>query len=217
MKPRIISLTILLTFLKLTVSYGQDQIAWFHYFNKMNLSYKFSIDTDLGYRSDFEGMERWQIRSGLKYDIIENVSVRAGVMHVQGTQSASELRFYQDLMHKEDFSSFTFSLRVRFEEQYFPQLDQTNYRVRYNPMIKFSTSAGLISLGCEPFINLDSFQVTNNRWYFGITRYAFKNTLITLQYIKENSYSNTEIDRFNSPHMIRIKIDHSINPIRIRR
>lgn len=100
MKPRIISLTILLTFLKLTVSYGQDQIAWFHYFNKMNLSYKFSIDTDLGYRSDFEGMERWQIRSGLKYDIIENVSVRAVVMHVQGTQSASELRFYQDLMHK---------------------------------------------------------------------------------------------------------------------
>lgn len=217
MKPTIFSFTIVLLLLGSTSIYGQDQIAWFHYFNKMNLSYKYSIDTDIGYRNDFQSMERWQIRTGLKYNLNEDFNIRAGIMHVQGTHADNELRLYQDFLHKTTFSDFHFSHRLRFEEQFFPMINQSNYRVRYNPMVKFSTGIGAVTLGVEPFINLNPFKITNNRIYLGITRYTFKNTLVTLQYIREGSYANSEMNRLNSSHMIRIKIDHSINPIRFKK
>ncbi|WP_044209553.1 DUF2490 domain-containing protein [Flammeovirga sp. OC4] len=215
MKRTIFFLTILFYLLSSYSAYAQDNMVWFHYFNKFKLSYKFSIDSDIGYRNDFHDLARWQFRSGLKYDLTEDFNIRAGIMYVQGQSTNQELRFYQDLIYKARIGEVIIANRLRFEEQYFPTLNKTSYRLRFNPMMKFSTEIGLLSAGVEPFINLDGFKVSSNRMYFGITRYFTKNTLITLQYIRESSYSRTEVDTINSSHMIRIKIDHMLNPLRI--
>ncbi|WP_281612994.1 DUF2490 domain-containing protein [Flammeovirga sp. SubArs3] len=215
MKHILYSLIFLIKILFSFSSYGQDNMMWIHYFNKFNLSYKYSIDSDIGYRNNFDDIKRWQFRSGLKYDIKESLNIRVGVMYVDGHRSNQELRFYQDILQKTKIGEVILSGRLRFEEQLFLQKNLNNNRVRFNPMAKLSTGLGLLSFGIEPFIQLSNFSISNNRWYLGITRYTKKNTLITIQYIRERNYSNSELNFVQSNHMIRIKIDHVINPLRL--
>ncbi len=197
-------------------SFTQD-ILWLHYFNQYKLSYKFSIDSDIGYREYFSEGNRGQIRSGLRYDITENMYVRAGVMLVDGTQVRQELRPYQDFVMKTRFNAFTLSQRVRFEEQFFGDNAQTKVRLRYNPSIKYSSSFGYLTFGIEPFIalNENDFRIASNRMYVGITRRAYKNIFVTLEYINERGYKRNERQHINETNLIRVKINHVIYPLKV--
>lgn len=197
-------------------SFGQD-ILWLHYFNRYKLSYKFSIDSDIGYRQYFPEGNRTQIRSGLRYDINENMYVRSGLMYVNGNISREEVRPYQDFVINSRFSSFTFTQRIRLEEQfYIKNSSTTKIRLRYNPSIKFSTFFGFCTFGCEPFFVLNDSKslVTSNRLYIGLTRKAYKNILVTVQYINERSYKKAEHSFINESNMIRIKVAHTIHPLK---
>ncbi|MBD0400646.1 DUF2490 domain-containing protein [Flammeovirga sp. EKP202] len=197
-------------------SFAQDDILWLHYFNRYKLSYKFSIDSDVGYRFYFPEGERWQARSGLRYDINDNFYVRGGVMFVAGDAAREEFRPYQDFVFNSRLSIFTFTQRVRFEEQIFFDGTDTRFRLRYNPSVKFSTFFGYCTLGAEPFfvLNDPKSRVASNRLYIGLTRKAYKNVFVTLQYINERSYTKAESSFINESNMIRVKVSHTIKPLR---
>lgn len=195
-------------------SFAQD-ILWLHYFNQYKLSYKFSIDSDVGYREYFGEGNRTQFRSGLRYDINENIYVRGGLMYVDGTQVRQELRLYQDFVMNTRFNAFTISQRVRFEEQFFGDYSSTKVRLRYNPSIKYSSKYGFLTFGFEPFITLnEGIRIGSNRTYFGITRRAYKNIFVTLEYINERGYKRNERYHVNETNLIRLKVKHVIHPLK---
>lgn len=208
--------TLTVFLLSSNVTFGQDDILWLHYFNRYKLSYKFSIDSDIGYRFYFPEGDRWQVRSGLRYDINENMYVRGGLMYVTGSAARQEIRPYQDFVINSRFSAFTVTQRVRLEEQFFEGNTATKIRLRYNPSIKFSTFFGFCTLGAEPFVVLNDQQsrIASNRLYIGVTRRAYKNILVTLQYINERSYTKVENSFVNESNIIRIKVAHTIKPLR---
>ncbi|NME71307.1 DUF2490 domain-containing protein [Flammeovirga aprica] len=197
-------------------SFAQDDILWLHYFNRYKLSYKFSIDSDVGYRSYFPEGERWQGRTGLRYDINDNMYVRGGVMYVAGSAARQEFRPYQDFVFNSRVSIFTITQRVRFEQQLYFDGTETRFRLRYNPSVKFSTFLGYCTFGCEPFfvLNEESSRVASNRLYVGITRKAYKNVFVTVQYINERSYNKAETSFLDESNMIRVKVSHTIKPLR---
>ncbi|AZQ65143.1 DUF2490 domain-containing protein [Flammeovirga pectinis] len=214
-KIKYIFIPLLFTFFSSDL-FGQD-ILWLHYFNRYKLSYKFSIDSDVGYRQYFDdnGGNRGQIRSGLRYDVSDRFYIRGGFMYVNGSRSNEEFRFYQDFVYNIPFNVFTLTQRVRFEEQFFEN-SKKKYRLRYNPSLKFSTFFGYCTLGCEPFFTLNdnNSKISSNRVYIGVTRRAYKNILITLQYINERSYSIPTEGYINESNMVRIKISHVIHPLK---
>ncbi|KXX66839.1 DUF2490 domain-containing protein [Flammeovirga sp. SJP92] len=197
-------------------SFAQDDFLWLHYFNRYKLSYKFSIDSDVGYRSYFPEGERWQGRSGLRYDINDNFYVRGGVMFVGGSVARFEFRPYQDFVINSRVSFLTITQRVRFEQQMFFDGTDTRFRLRYNPSVKFSTFLGYCTLGVEPFfvLNNPNSRVASNRMYVGLTRKAYKNVFVTLQYINERSYTKEESSFINESNIIRLKVSHTIKPLR---
>ncbi|KXX70486.1 hypothetical protein AVL50_08625 [Flammeovirga sp. SJP92] len=179
------------------------------------MTYKFSVDSDIGYRTDLFGQERWQYRSGIKYQATNNLQLRAGVMYVHGNSPRTEFRPYQDIIINNRINSLIISNRVRFEQQVFNNAP-TNFRIRYNPTLKVPTQLGVLSIGTEPFINTNSWdeiRITSNRIYFGVSRNMMKNTMITLQYINEKTFTSSEISPFEQTHFIRLKIDHKIHPL----
>lgn len=197
--------------------FAQDYI-WFHYFNRYKLSYKFSIDSDIGWREYFDAERyRGQIRSGLRYDINANMYARGGIMYVNGSVASEEIRFYQDYVYSFKIKDITIQQRIRFEQQTFTDPTKNfNFRIRYNPALKFHSPIGHWTLAAEPFVSVkkDGSYIGANRLLVGIKNKIYGNVHLTLQYINERAYSKAETGYIAENQMIRVRIDHVIHPLR---
>lgn len=203
--------------LMMTLKSSAQDILWLHYFNRYKLSYKFSIDSDIGYREYISEGNRGQLRSGLRYDINDKMYVRGGVMFVGGTQVRRETRWYQDFVLNTKVNAFTLTQRARFEQQLFEGSDKAKVRLRYNASVKYSSPYGFLTLGVEPFIPLNDshLYIGSYRTYVGVTRRAYKNTFVTLEYINERIRKRNEHTSIIPTHLIRIKVSHVINPLKV--
>ncbi|NLR93968.1 DUF2490 domain-containing protein [Flammeovirga agarivorans] len=210
-------LVFLLTLISASDLFGQD-FLWLHYFNKYKLSYKFSIDSDFGWRQYGNPEEyRGQFRTGLHYDLSDVSYVRGGIMYVNGTVAAEEIRYYQDFVYKFRIGDVTVQQRVRFEEQTFTDPERDfRFRLRYNPAVKFPSPIGQFTLSAEPFFTLTdpNSRVSSNRLLVGLTNKVYKNISLSIQYINERSYTKAETNFIDEAQMIRIKIDHVIHPLK---
>ncbi|OHX64083.1 hypothetical protein NH26_20980 [Flammeovirga pacifica] len=197
--------------------FAQDFI-WFHYFNRYKLSYKFSIDSDFGWREYFDSERyRGQFRSGLRYDINSNMYARAGFMYVDGSVASQEIRFYQDYVYSFKLHDITIQQRIRLEQQTFTDPNKNfNFRIRYNPAIKFPSPIGQWTLAAEPFVSVkkDGSYIGANRLIVGVKNKIYGNVHFTLQYINERAYNRVETGYINETQMIRVRIDHVIHPLR---
>ncbi|MBD0401411.1 DUF2490 domain-containing protein [Flammeovirga sp. EKP202] len=219
-KKVITSLSFLLVFIMTDNKVmAQDHVLWLHYFNSYKLSYRLSVDSDIGYRSDLFGFERWQYRSGLRYDLSNNLHFRAGLLYLHGPTVVGEIRPYQDIILRNRINRISFTNRVRLEQQFFEGNSNHNIRLRYNPSVSVPTIFGVISLGVEPFINLNDPngpQLTSNRTLIGVKNNVYKNTFLTLQLINERSFPRNE-EILNESWLIRVKIDHTIKPLKVNK
>ncbi|KXX70487.1 DUF2490 domain-containing protein [Flammeovirga sp. SJP92] len=221
MKKIISCLSFLLVFfLSQTNVIAQDHVLWLHYFNTYKLSYRFSLDSDIGYRSDIMGFERWQYRTGLRFELTNNVHLRGGVKYLHGNTVPNELRPFQDIIINNRIGSLSITNRVRFEQQFFDNERPLNVRLRYSPSVSLPTYIGVLSVGLEPFINLNSPsgpELASNRTVFGISHNVSKNTFLTIQLIKERSFIGNENLMNNNSKLIRVRIDHTIKPLKFNR
>ncbi|AZQ63055.1 DUF2490 domain-containing protein [Flammeovirga pectinis] len=187
---------------------SDDKRLWLHYFNSIKLNKKWSVDTDAAYLHQFDlTANRIQARSGVKYKINKNFSVRIGMgyFYVFDPEGAnvSEIRPNQDIIGKHYISrnkSWFFTQRARFEEQFLTTTiedelikgkDQKN-RLRYSYMIRKAINSWTFGIGGEMFINFNDKStnafVNKHRAYAVINKKINDNLALEAQYIREDSF-----------------------------
>lgn len=204
-----------------------DNRLWLHYMSSASLASKWSLDTDAAYMKMFQKpVDRFQVRSGIKYKFNSNFSLRlgGGYFYIFGDESSnnSEIRPMQDLIgtHKvSNNGSLFIKQRVRFEQQIFNSKlnegteDEINHRVRYSFILRKKFDKWLLGVGNESFTNFeekdDTPFINKNRAIALINRSLTDLISIETQYIREDSFVKNEGSIHHS-NLVRLAVRHKI-------
>jgi len=183
----------------------KNNFQWFQYYTNIKLNENFSINADGGIRfiDGFSEKSQYVLRTGLGYHFNNNLKVAAGLAHLgfftNNKLIISEIRPYQEILHRKSFNRIQISNRFRAEQRFFHRLEESNpesyfnHRFRYLLMFKIhmlDSKSGkqllYLSLGNEVFFNLgeriDHNYFAGNRFLFGPGIYLYHNTQISLLY-----------------------------------
>ena len=192
------------------ITYTNQQ--WFQYFNQFRLSNNWGVNSDFSLRrtDSFKDWSQITLRSGISYQIAENLQGLTGIacftFFSDNSMRRIELRPYQELSTSQLFGNVSVHHRLRAEARYFRDVNQGtimstsdfNFRFRYRlflaiPILKFSTINEdcklLLNIGNELFINAGTEIIynalDNNRFMMGSTFQANKKVSIFFSYTKQ--------------------------------
>lgn len=157
---------------KITPTGNQE---WLHYYNELQLTKKWTLLSDCGYRwkNGFQEHCQYIARAGIAYRLNTPIRFAAGFAHLgfftNDRIGKMEFRPYQEVQLKTNLSRISLVQRLRIEERIlYPyqgglihELGTFNFRFRYSfifniPLFKLkneSTSMFFLGLGNELFIN----------------------------------------------------------------
>jgi len=130
---------------------------WFQYYNTLQISHHWAIQSDLGirFRGELGDLSQTLVRSGIEYQWNKNIRSTAGfaflTFHLDGLRTRVEYRPYQELDLTETYGPVKTQHRFRMEERFLSATDESvlvssfNFRYRY----RFQATIPLISLKKE--------------------------------------------------------------------
>lgn len=135
-------------------SFGQIKKTnqqWVHYYSQLNISKKWSVLTDAGFRwqNKFQNKSLYLVRSAIAYETNPSLRLAVGFAHLGFFSSDSlyklEFRPYQEITFKKSFNSFKSEQRFRVEERIFDGFRSANnspynsfkFRFRYQIALNF--------------------------------------------------------------------------------
>ena len=211
-------------------AYKKDNMVWVGYYNNFNISEKWSVNSDIQFRTKdwIQTPSQALVRSGLTYSLNKNISVTGGLAHfryyITNSVTRGEWRPYEELALKLNAGVVKITNRFRVEERFNQLLVNSepvndyrfNYRYRYKIDLQFpsftNTRAVYLSAGNELMLNSGkniSRAFDQNRTYAAFNFEYSKHLLFQVQYmfILQASSSSLLNDRIS---VIRFNIYHSI-------
>lgn len=191
---------------------NSDMGNWIMFFNQTKLHNKWSIHSEIQFRSYelFPNTEQLLIRGGINYHQNANVLFTAGYGWITNYKDDGEIfknyiinenRLWQQILIKDNFNRLFLEHRYRLEQRWIEQKNANNYknRIRYLlritiPLNKKEITKQTIFIGIynEVFIHLDKNPFDRNRLY-GAMGYQFaKFSNLQLGYMAQTIGSKTK-------------------------
>jgi hypothetical protein len=211
-------------------SYKKDNMVWIGYYNNFFISKKWSINSDVQFRTKnwIQTPSQALVGSGLAYSVNKNISLTGGLAHfryyVNSSVTRGEWRPYEELSLKMETGKIQITNRLRIEERFDQPLENSepvnnyrfNYRYRHKIDIQFPSFTNkrtvYLSTGNELMLNSGK-NITRafdqNRTYAAFNFEYSRRLLFQVQYmfILQASSTSSLNDRVS---VIRFNIYHSI-------
>ncbi|MEZ4857964.1 MAG: DUF2490 domain-containing protein [Flavobacteriaceae bacterium] len=190
---------------------GEDKLgSWFMVFAKHQVSEKFSIHSEIQYRTYEFGnnFNQLLLRFGLNYHFSKNATTTIGYGYIptdvtfekiNGEENSIEHRIYEELSINNALGKFELNHRYRLEQRFLDSpggAKETQHRVRYLFRITYPINENwFLTAYDEVFLNLQEPIFGQNRLYGAIGYKFSKNISTQVGYLK-NHFTGVNYDRF---------------------
>lgn len=213
----------------------KDNMLWLGYYSTINLNPKWSVNSDLQFRTrnEIKNYSQALIRTDVSRKLSDKFTATLGLAHfrffITNTRTRGEWRPWQEFKLQDELGNFKVTHRIRIEERYNEVVENNintgrylfNFRFRYRIDLKFDLSknkenakkiVGII--GNEVMINAGKEIIYNyfdqNRTYAGLNFELNNSISFQIQYMHfwqqaSNGY------QLNSTNVLRFNIFHTIN------
>lgn len=213
----------------------KDNMLWLGYYNSIILNSKWSVNSDIQFRTKNELKDYSQalIRSDLSYKLKDRISISAGIAHFRffltKDKTRGEWRPWQELKLNDKFGNCKLTHRFRIEQRFNENVKnaeatneyQFNFRFRYRldlryPLLKENERGNnmYVLVGNEIMINAGNNISYNyfdqDRLYVGINYEINKKIALQLQYMHVWQQASNGLT-LNSNEVIRFNIYHTIS------
>ena len=189
---------------------GEDDLgSWLMYFGTNQIADKWSIHTELQYRT-YEVLSNFNQllpRVGVNYHISDKASVTLGYAYIptdptftepDGEENVTENRIFQQFVLKNNVGKFKFSHRYRLEQRFIDNPitgNDTQHRARYLLRVTYPLNeTWFLTAYDEVFINLQEPLFGQNRLYGAVGYNASKKVSLQFGYLK-NHFTGRNFDR----------------------
>jgi len=184
--------------------------SWFMLFAKHKVSEKFSIHSEIQYRTYEFGSNFNQLllRAGLNYHFATNATATVGYGYIatdgtfvemEGEENSVENRIYEEFSLNNSVGKFKFGHRYRLEQRFINNPltgNDTQHRMRYLLRVTYPINEQwFLTAYDELFINLQEPIFGQNRLYGAIGYNFSKNVSTQVGYLK-NHFTGVNYDRF---------------------
>ncbi|MEP6846433.1 MAG: DUF2490 domain-containing protein [Panacibacter sp.] len=214
-------------------------VAWYSYFNTLQLSSRLSVTSDVSERYFFDNGKQYQffLRTMGNWNFAQNWTAGAGFAYIRSHTfdpasvsklAVPELRPFQELIYKQKFNKITLSHRYRIEERFIHKTandklangSNFNFRFRYQLTFDYNlykskdnTKSLNLKAGDEIMFNAGKNIVSNifdqNRIYVGLNYQPINNIAFQLDYM--NAFQERSSGtQFNQGNIIRLSIFQKI-------
>lgn len=190
---------------------GEDKLgSWFMLFAKHKVSEKFSIHSEVQYRTyEFSSnFNQLLLRTGINYHFSEKAYTTLGYGYIptdgtfvenEGEKNSIEHRIYEELSYKTSLGKFDLDHRYRLEHRFLniPNSgNDTQHRVRYLLRVTYPLDENwFLTAYDEVFLNLQEPIFGQNRLYAALGYKFSKNISTQIGYLK-NHFTGINFDRF---------------------
>lgn len=214
----------------------KDNMLWLGYYNSIVLNPRWSINSDIQFRTKEELKHYSQalIRTDVSYKSKNRLTISMGLAHfryfVTDNKTRGEWRPWQELKLTDKIGNCKLTHRLRVEQRFNETVKnseatnnyQFNFRFRYRldlryPLTKEKETGNnlFILVGNELMVNAGNIISYNyfdqDRLYAGINYEVNKKVSLQLQYMHIWQQSSNELT-LNSNEVLRFNIYHTINP-----
>ena len=189
---------------------GEDNVgSWLMYFGTNQIADKWSIHTELQYRT-YEVLSNFNQllpRIGVNYHISDKAVVTLGYAYIptdptfeepDGEENITENRIFQQFVLKNNVGKFKFSHRYRLEQRFIDNPitgNDTQHRARYLLRVTYPLNeTWFLTAYDELFINLQEPLFGQNRLYGAVGYNVNKNIALQFGYLK-NHFTGSNFDR----------------------
>lgn len=214
----------------------KDNILWLGYYNSIVLNPRWSINSDIQFRTKEELKHYSQalIRTDVSYKSKNRLTISMGLAHfryfVTDNKTRGEWRPWQELKLTDKIGNCKLTHRLRVEQRFNETVKnseatnnyQFNFRFRYRLDLRYPLTKEkeignnlFILVGNELMVNAGNIISYNyfdqDRLYAGINYEVNKKVSLQLQYMHIWQQSSNELT-LNSNEVLRFNIYHTINP-----